>query len=355
VTTPTATEVSRLLRRFTSTSDRLLAWRSSRARAAGYREIVIPYPGYGSTEWVRVLGRVLLAHPDRERQRRERGMGVGQRDPEGSRGWRSFTSVPVRHAEVVVEIAGERHVVSSDVNGIVDAVVGTRLPPGRHLARLSAADSVPNDAVITVVDPDTRVGIVSDIDDTVMITALPRPLLAAWHSFVVNEHARSTTPGMPVLYERLTEAHPRAPVIYLSTGAWNVAPTLIRFLSRNLYPAGPMLLTDWGPTPERWFRSGPDHKRASLNRLATEFPDVQWLLFGDDGQHDEEIYARFSTEFPGHVAAVCIRRLTPSEAVLAGSTNRPHSIGDGSVPWIYGYDGAELGAGLRERGLLPAT
>ena len=58
-----------------------------------------------------------------------------------------------------------------------------------------------------------------------MVTALPRPLLAAWHTFVVNEHARATTPGMPVLYERLTTQHPGAPVIYLSTGAWNVAPT----------------------------------------------------------------------------------------------------------------------------------
>ena len=48
----------------------------------------------------------------------------------------------------------------------------------------------------------------SDIDDTVMVTALPRPLLAAWHTFVVNEHARATTPGMPVLYERLSSRHP---------------------------------------------------------------------------------------------------------------------------------------------------
>ena len=52
---------------------------------------------------------------------------------------------------------------------------------------------------------------VSDIDDTVMVTALPRPLLAAWHTFVVNEHARATTPGMPVLYERLTSQQPGVP------------------------------------------------------------------------------------------------------------------------------------------------
>ena len=83
-----------------------------------------------------------------------------------------------------------------------------------------------------VIDPDVGFGLVSDIDDTVMVTALPRPLLAAWHTFVVNEHARTTTPGMPVLYERLTSQHPGAPVIYLSTGAWNAAPAIGRFLRR---------------------------------------------------------------------------------------------------------------------------
>ena len=161
----------------------------------------------------------------------------------------------------------------------------------------------------------------SDIDDTVMVTALPRPLLAAWHTFVVNEHARATTPGMPVLYERLATANDadaghlpldRAP------GTWR--PTLTRFLSRNLYPPGALLLTDWGPTADRWFRSGRDHKRNSLERLATEFPQIRWLLVGDDGQHDESIYADFAASHPDQVAAVCIRQLTPGEAVLAGST-----------------------------------
>ena len=47
------------------------------------------------------------------------------------------------------------------------------------------------------------------------------------------------SPGMAVLYERLHRSHPAPRSIYLSTGAWNVAPTLSRFLSRNLYPRGP--------------------------------------------------------------------------------------------------------------------
>ena len=54
---------------------------------------------------------------------------------------------------------------------------------------------------------------------------LPRPLLAAWNTFVLDEHARMAVPGMAVLYERLVNANAGAPVFYLSTGAWNVAPT----------------------------------------------------------------------------------------------------------------------------------
>ena len=187
-----------------------------------------------------------------------------------------------------------------------------------------------------------------------MVTALPRPLLAAWHTFVVNEHARAATPGMPVLYERLSDAHDAPPVFYLSTGAWNVAPTLTRFLSSNLYPPGALLLTDWGPTKDRWFRSGKEHKRGNLRRWATEFPQIKWLLFGDDGQHDEMLYREFADAHPDQVVAVCIRQLTPGEAVLAGSSLRESPSPEGSqVPWLYAHDGAGLAHQLEELGVLP--
>ncbi|MET1005064.1 MAG: phosphatase domain-containing protein, partial [Propionibacteriaceae bacterium] len=275
-------------------------------------------------------------------------------EPAGARGWRSFTSVPVEAAEVQVEVNGTTHTVTADRSGIIDAVVPVQLPPGWHRVGLTSEGSPVAEARVFVVDPQTRFGVVSDIDDTVMVTALPRPMLAAWHTFVVNEHARSATPGMPVLYERLSDAYPSSPVIYLSTGAWNVAPTLTRFLSRNLYPAGALLLTDWGPTADRWFRSGQLHKKTSLERLATEFPDISWLLVGDDGQHDEEIYSDFVASHPTQVRGVCIRQLTPGEAVLAGSTRRVHgSGGPGSaVPWIYATDGAGLAEELDRLGLL---
>jgi phosphatidate phosphatase APP1 len=324
--------------------DRFHDFRERRARRRGTGAVIIPYTGYGGDGWVRVLGRVLLSRATTEGAPRYKGV----------RGWRSFLSIPVKRAKVTVTAGNNRHSVTADRGGVIDADVTAHLKPGWHKITLSMAGAETVSAPVFVSDPEEPIGIISDIDDTVMVTALPRPLLAAWNTFVLNEHARTAVPGMNVLYERLTQHYPGAPVVYLSTGAWNVAPTLNRFLTRNLYPSGALLLTDWGPTHDRMFRSGREHKKASLERLATEFPNVRWLLIGDDGQHDEEIYGDFALAHPALVAAVAIRQLSTSEAVLAGGRSKASDrVSTTSVPWVYAPDGAGLAQQLANLGLLP--
>lgn len=322
---------------------RFHSWRERRARARGLRPTVTPFPGYASTSWVRVLGRALIVPP---------GAGRRESDQESVRGWRSFVAIPVGYAQVTVTIGGERHDVVADRGGVIDRVIPANLEPGWHEFTMSVENGDPIQTRAFVVGPDVRFGIVSDVDDTVMVTALPRPLIAAWNSFVVDEHARQPVPGMAVMLERVARDRPGSPVVYLSTGAWNVAPTLMRFLRRHVFPPGAMLLTDWGPTHDRWFRSGPEHKLANLRRLAAEFPAVKWLLVGDDGQHDEAIYTTFAAEHPRNVAAVAIRRLSPAEAVLAGgrSVVDDHTAAD--VPWVTDSDGAGLLDGLADVGLV---
>jgi phosphatidate phosphatase APP1 len=290
---------------------------------------------------VRVLGRVVMRRP-----------GAAPDRLAGIRGWRSFTSVPVRDAAVVVESGGVRHEIRADRGGVIDQRLEIDLEPGWREVRVSTDDDAV-EAPVFVVDPGEEFGIVSDVDDTVMVTALPRPLLAAWNTFVLDVHARTPVTGMAVLYDRLHRAHPGAPIVYLSTGAWNVAPTLTRFLGRNLYPAGPLLLTDWGPTHDRFFRSGRVHKEQNLERLASEFPHVKWLLFGDDGQHDEAIYSSFIAKHPGSVAAVAIRQLYGTEAMLAGGRSKAERHSEaGGVPWVYGPDGMSLYRQLRDLGFV---
>ena len=44
---------------------------------------------------------------------------------------------------------------------------------------------------------------------------------------------------------------------------------------------------------------------------------MEWILVGDDGQHDPSIYGAFAKDRPDVVRAIAIRELTPAEQVLS--------------------------------------
>lgn len=320
-------------------------------RRRGWTVRIEPYPGYGAPGWVRVFARTVLAAPqvlDDDLP----GAGAGQAGAHwhgppahAVRGWRSFLTAPVAGAQVEVAIGRSVHHLVTDRGGFIDHVLAADVDPGWVDVRLRTQDGVTTTAPVQVVDPAVRSGIVTDVDDTVMVTRLPRPLVAAWNAFVRHEHAREAVPGMADLFARLLADEPGVPVFYLSTGAWNAAPAIGRFLRRHRFPAGTLLLTDWGPTNTGWFRSGRRHKVTELHRLFTEFPDVRWLLVGDDGQHDPDIYAGAARRFPDHVHAVLLRQLTFAEHVLAHASPVPeagHGARPENVPVLQGPDGHAL-------------
>lgn len=334
--------------------DRWHRLRLDQAKRRRWDLTVLPFRGYGLSGpqgWVRVFARVVMAPPGFFFEGRHLPAAV----EDGVRGWRNFISPTVRDAVVRVRVDGQEFEVRTDRGGVVDArVAAAGLAPGWHTVHLEVEGGGRATSAVFVVDSSERFGIICDVDDTVVVTALPRPLLAAWNSFVLDEHARNPTPGMAVLLDRITREHPAAPTLYLSTGAWNVNQALTRFLGRNLYPDGALLLTDWGPTEGRLFRSGSQHKVDQLRRLAAEFPDVSWLLIGDDGQHDPELYAEFARRYPDKVRAIVIRQLTPSQAVLAGGRSEGIMNSTPGVPWVYASDGGRIALRLQALGLLDA-
>lgn len=321
-------------------------------RARRWHPRTIGYAGYGTGDFVRVLARVVLTRGQDE----ETATGVDGLTPAGApedqRGWRSYVTAPVGMAPVAVTIDGVTHHTRADRGGYVDLVISDHhLAPGWHDVQIQAKAARPAVARVRIVDPDTPLALLSDIDDTVMVTALPRPLLAVWNTFVRHGSARTVVPGMAPLFRQILDLEPDVPMFYLSTGAWNVVPPVRHFLRRHGYPPGPMLMTDWGPTNTGWFRSGQEHKRQTLRRLAQEFPRTRWVLIGDDGQHDPSIYREFADEFPGRVAAIGIRQLTPGEQVLAHGTttttaDTQRSVPAMDVPEIAGGDGEQIGPEL---------
>ena len=299
------------------------------------------------------MARALLAAPG------TRAGEAVERDAESAeraiRGWRSFFTVPVPRASIEVRIGTTTHELLSDRSGYVDAVLPCDLPTGWGEVSMSVGGE-PVTAPVLMVAPGPGVAMVSDIDDTVWVTALPRLFLAAWNALVLHENARRVVPGMVGLYRRWQAKHPGAPTFYLSTGAWNVAPAVRRFLRRHGYPQGPLLLTEWGPTNTGWFRSGQEHKRAELRRLMSEFPELRWVLVGDDGQHDPQIYSEIAEEHADRVLAIAVRELSPAEQLLAHGTPVPTKDGEitgvAAPVVVHGADGNALALAFIDRGLI---
>ncbi|MGB3955691.1 MAG: phosphatase domain-containing protein [Brooklawnia sp.] len=318
-------------------------------RRRGWREAIVPFTGYGTDEHVRVLGRLTL-RPSKPKTY----LGMYTETFLQRRGWRNFVTAPVPRRPVTVKVGDDELELVTDAGGYIDVNVRTSASMhGLKYVTISTDEAPPTRAPVRVVDSAQEFGLISDIDDTILSTWIPRLFLAVWNSFFLTEGNRLAVPGMARLYQRLLAEHPGAPIIYVSTGSWNTLPFLNRFMKRHGFPRGPMLLTDFGPTQTRWFRSGREHKSRALAELARDFPNIKWLLIGDDGQHDPAIYREFAELRPGHVRAIAIRQLSATEQMLAHGTVAV--LKDSAelrweppvVPEVTGADGDELAAELK--------
>jgi phosphatidate phosphatase APP1 len=312
----------------------------------GWRPAVIAYPGYGVDGWMRILGRVHLIPA-----------GATRVTNEDVRGWRRYFVPSIAGVAVSITVGDTTHVVRSGRKGYLDVRLPSPAASGWTTASLSVADEEAVQAHIRIVSPDTGIGIVSDVDDTIIVTMCPRPLVAFRNAFVCRSRDRRPVPGMAELFREIVDDHPDAFVVYLSTGAWHTATALNGFLATHGYPPGPLLLTHWGPTNEGWFRSGAEHKRDQLRILFSELPALRWLLIGDDGQHDPSLYAEAAKLEPAKVIAIAIRQLSAVEQVVNHGTAGPvdgagllHKELPGDP--VYATDGFGLLAGLRQRCLV---
>jgi phosphatidate phosphatase APP1 len=311
------------------------------------------FPGFGTGRWVRVRGRVLVAAAPRP-------------DLRASTTWSAlranlaqFLTVEVPYARVRVDVGHRSEVVLADREGYVDAVLdGVALPPGRHTATLTPLDP-PGEAgagTVHVPDPAADLVVISDIDDTIVDSGIAHGLLATITTALLRPEAdRVPLDGAPELYQALARGAggPSRPFLYLSTSPWNLVGFLQRFLERHGFPDGPLLLTDWGPGAAGLFRvQTRAHKSAALRDLATVLPRVRFVLVGDSGQQDPEIYTSFAVEHPGRVAAVYIRR---AGAETASTTRRvehlTQTLREVGVPFVLADDSAAMLRHALELGL----
>lgn len=170
-----------------------------------------------------------------------------------------------------------------------------------------------------VLKPEARAPfyVISDIDDTILISGLTEGLSAVKQTLLRDANTRHAVPGMASLYRGLTRGvpykngnrKPEPPFFYVSTGSWSFFDMLQQFIQLRAFPQGPMFLTDWSPTERYVRRSGAEHKRTTIRRLFEAYPKHDFVLIGDSGQRDALTYEEMAREFPGRAKLILIRQV----------------------------------------------
>jgi hypothetical protein len=154
--------------------------------------------------------------------------------------------------------------------------------------------------------------VVSDIDDTIKVTEVRNK-----EALVRNTFCRAFQPaeGMAKVY---TEWAGQGAVFhYVSASPWQLYPDLEAFRAEHQYPAGTFHLRDLRVKDQsgvEFLRNSGEFKPSEIGRLLTRFPKRKFVLVGDSGEHDPEIYGELARKHPAQVVRVLIRDVTQETA-----------------------------------------
>ncbi|ACL55250.1 App1 family protein [Methylobacterium nodulans] len=317
------------------------------------------YRGYGSAEEIFLIGRVFRqsgterdADPDDLRaQLRDIGRRIRRR----------------RLADVGVTacFGGSAVRVATDGDGYFRIHLRPREPPRSEGAwhpveiTLDADPPVHAQGEVFIPPERCRFVVISDIDDTVMHTGVANKLKMLWRLFVADAASRVAFPGVAALYRAL-HAGPagaeRNPMLYVSRAPWGIYDMLSEFFRLHAIPVGPVLfLREWGlswrhPLPRR----AEEHKRDLIGHMLTLYHDLPFVLIGDSGQHDPEVYARIVSENPGRVLAVYIRNVSREASRAAEIEQLAKTVAAAGSSLVLAADSRAIAEHAARLGLIAA-
>jgi phosphatidate phosphatase APP1 len=324
--------------RFARSVERRVNTVRARPGSIGARQ-VIPYRGFGSRSEVFVSGRVLSNSPP------------GPIDA-SDRWWRNLAAM-FRHLEsdevpgarIRISMAQTERLAVTDEEGFYRAWLAPSrpLPPTGmwHVIDVEVLEPLHGDVprldsagLVLVPPPTARFGVISDLDDTVIRTDATRLITMLRRTLLQNARTRLPFAGVAEFYNGLhlgDDGSEANPVFYVSSSPWNLYSVLTEFLEFQSIPLGPLMLRDWGISDRGMLPRGHgEHKLGAIRQILDCYPGLPFILIGDSGQEDPEIYRDIVHQYRGRIHAVYIRNVTPDPArarAIGGLAEEVRAVG----------------------------
>ncbi len=265
----------------------------------------------------------------------------GIRRPEqGQKVWRNFLNMIKRYsgdeipgALVRIEYGLRQEVVRTNEIGLFHTVLphSNREPdretwePVRFTLLEEYAEeqgTVSAESEVQIADTDTDYMVVSDVDDTVMVSHSTHTLRKLRLMLSKNALTRSPFEGVAGFYRAMHAAGngKQRSIFYVSGSEWNLYDLLVDFFESKEIPRGTLLLSDANLRLFSLFRSGKKYqdKISRIKELFELYYQNSFILIGDSGQKDPEIYLQIAEMFPSRVKVIYIRNI--------GKKRRKHRV-----------------------------
>jgi phosphatidate phosphatase APP1 len=162
-----------------------------------------------------------------------------------------------------------------------------------------------------------------------------------------NARTRKPFKGVGAFYRALHRG--LNPVFYVSKSPWNLYVPLVEFLEHQGLPLGPLVLRDFG------LRMRKHHKTEAIEAILRTYPRLPFILIGDSGEHDPEIYADIVRRHPTRIRAVYIRSVDPRAARLGAIEKLIGEVARTGCQLVLAPDSEFAAAHAAAEGLIPAT
>jgi len=275
---------------------------------------IFPYLGFGSRSKIILRGRVLEKMEEslaQENDNRLRNL---------VRTIRLFKTDEVARARLKVSFGDLEKEIQADTEGFFDVEIETSESLGDEvfhelgLELLHPALETPPTAKGQILIPPAtaRFGVISDIDDTVIKSNVTNRLQLLATTFLTNEHTRLPFEGVAEFYRALRDGrdgNENNPIFYISSSPWNFYALLNAIFSKREIPPGPIFLKDFGTHTPFTASEHREHKIENIRRVLNMYPDLPFVLIGDDGEQDPYIYRQIVSEYPNKIKVIYIRQV----------------------------------------------
>jgi len=220
-----------------------------------------------------------------------------------------FLSVPLANMPISAFFYNEndsrQKTFTTDASGHFNLRAGLDFVP-THV-RVLASENLSLTEKVLITEPH-GVSVISDIDDTIKHSAVTSGAREIFRNVFIRDLGDLFIDGVKEWYQRLAQAGVK--FHYVSNSPWQLFPVLTEYFAQAGLPPGSMHLKQYSGMFQGIFEPVAERKKGTLDRIFRDFPDRRFLLIGDSGEADLEVYTEVVLEHPGRVLGIFIRDVT---------------------------------------------